>query len=77
MTKTIEAVYEKGVFKPTKQIRLKEHQRVRLIVEDEKVKVPRKIINLASKVYENLTPKDIKEIELVALDRSNFSRESM
>ena len=76
MTKTIEAVYEKGVFKPLKQIRLKEHQKVRLTVEDGKVKAPEKIVNLASKVYENLSPKDIKQIETVVLDRSNFSRES-
>ncbi|MBI4822939.1 MAG: antitoxin family protein [Nitrospirae bacterium] len=32
MPKTIEAIYERGVFKPLKKIRLNEHQRVELNV---------------------------------------------
>lgn len=30
MPKTVEAIYENGVFKPVKKIRLGEHQRVEL-----------------------------------------------
>ncbi len=32
MPKTIEAIYEDGVFKPLKKIRLKEHEKVELSV---------------------------------------------
>lgn len=32
---TIPAIYESGVFKPLQPIRLNEHQRLRLIIEDE------------------------------------------
>jgi hypothetical protein len=33
MAITVEAVYENGVFKPTQPLPLKEHERVRLIVQ--------------------------------------------
>lgn len=33
MTRSIDAIYEGGVFKPLKPIELSEHQRVRLIIE--------------------------------------------
>lgn len=40
MTKTVEAIYENGVFKPVKKVRLPEHERFKLIVspveEDER-----------------------------------------
>ena len=32
MTKTIEAIYEKGVFKPLKKVKFHEHERVKLTV---------------------------------------------
>jgi len=34
MHKTIEAVYENGVFKPISPVALKEHETVRIIIED-------------------------------------------
>ena len=34
MHKTIKAVYENGVFKPTSPVEVKEHETVRLIIED-------------------------------------------
>ena len=40
MTKTVEAIYENGVFKPVKKVKLPEHERFKLIVspveEDER-----------------------------------------
>jgi predicted DNA-binding antitoxin AbrB/MazE fold protein len=33
MPKTIEAIYENGVFKPLEKIDLKEHQKVEIIIE--------------------------------------------
>lgn len=32
MTKTVEAIYENGVFKPVKKVKLPEHKRVNLII---------------------------------------------
>lgn len=32
MSKTIEAIYEKGVFKPVKRVRFKEHEKVELTI---------------------------------------------
>ncbi len=32
MTKTIEAVYEKGVFKPLRKVKFHEHERVKLTI---------------------------------------------
>ncbi|MBM4136807.1 MAG: DUF104 domain-containing protein [Nitrospira sp.] len=34
MPKTIEAVYENGVFKPIYNVEIKEHARVRLVIEE-------------------------------------------
>lgn len=36
MLKTVEAVYENGVLKPTKKLSFPEHSRLRLIVSSEK-----------------------------------------
>ncbi len=40
MTKTVEAIYENGIFKPVKKVNIPEHERVKLIVspveEDER-----------------------------------------
>ncbi len=33
MLQTIFAIYENGVFKPTKKIKLKEHQKIELIIK--------------------------------------------
>lgn len=73
MPKTIEAIYENGVLKPLYQIPLKEHQRVTLILQDiEPASLD--ILELASHVYENLSIKDIQEMETIILDRTYFSR---
>jgi predicted DNA-binding antitoxin AbrB/MazE fold protein len=36
MSKTIEAIYENGVFKPVSAVEIKEHTLVHLIIEDAK-----------------------------------------
>ncbi len=36
MSKTIEAIYEDGVLKPTKKLKIPEHSRLRLIISTEK-----------------------------------------
>ncbi len=75
MTKTIEAIFENGVFKPMSPLNnIAEHKKVTLIIKDydaEKFD----ILSLASTVYDGLSPKDIEDIEKLAFDRSHFSRD--
>ena len=68
----IEAVFENGVLRPLTEIQppLPEGQRVRLLVETEEA-LPR-ALELATRVYDNLTGHEIEEIERIALDRSRF-----
>lgn len=73
MAKTVDAVFEDGVFKPISPIILSEHKRVTLIINDNKEEIPY-ILSVASMVYEGLSSNDIKDIEELAFDRSGFSR---
>lgn len=73
MPKTIEAIFEEGVLKPVSPLNISEHKRVTLIIEDEQGEST-DILSLSSMVYNGLSPKDIEEIEKLALDRSRFSR---
>ncbi len=75
MTKTIEAIFENGVFKPLSPLNnITEHKKVTLVIKDydaEKFD----ILSLASTIYDGLLPKDIEDIEKLAFDRSHFSRD--
>jgi predicted DNA-binding antitoxin AbrB/MazE fold protein len=48
MTKTIEAVYENGVFKPLQKVKLPEHKKLTIIIESEVKKRTRKACTLRS-----------------------------
>ena len=76
MAKIIEAIYEDGVLKPVGSLPLKEHQRIRITLE-ETFTGEGDILNLAANVYRGLSLKEIEEIEAIALNRSNFSREGV
>jgi predicted DNA-binding antitoxin AbrB/MazE fold protein len=73
MGRPIDAVYEKGAFRPLAgdEVRLAEGQRVRLIVEAS-LSEDEDPLGLAAKVYEGLSDQEIAEIEKIALDRSHF-----
>lgn len=73
MTKTVEAIFENGVFKPMGTIDIPEHERVTLVIE-EKHEVPFDILSLATEVYSDLSPQDIEDMEKLITNRSNFSR---
>jgi predicted DNA-binding antitoxin AbrB/MazE fold protein len=75
MAKTVEAIFENGVFKPKESPNIPEHKRVTLIIE-ELHEESYNILSLASKVYSDLSPEDIEDIEKMATDRNNFSRNS-
>jgi predicted DNA-binding antitoxin AbrB/MazE fold protein len=76
MTKTVNAIFENGVFKPTSPLELSEHKKVTLIIKDSNEEETIDILSLASLVYNDLSPKDIEDVESLALDRSRFSRDS-
>lgn len=73
MHRTIEAIYEKGVFRPVSPVKIKDHARVHLVIEE--AEEPSEILTLASGIYKGLSKKDIEDVESVALDRSRFSRD--
>jgi len=60
MAKIIEAIYEKGVFKPLQKVELKEGEKVRLRIEKEKG-----LVELIEKLSEKF--KDVKEDPLEVL----------
>ena len=70
---TIEAIYQNGIFKPLNPIsdEIEDGEMVEIIIKDKRLS-PDEMLKLAGQVYEGLSDKDIKEIERIALDRSNF-----
>lgn len=74
MTRTVEAIFEDGVLKPTSPLDIAEHKKVTLIIKDEAGE-PVDILSLASMVYSGLSPEDIEDVEKLSLDRSRFSRD--
>ena len=73
MRQTIDAVFDKGSFKPlnNRSLPFSQGQRVRLIVEALS-QTQEDLIELATEVFEGLTSEEVDEIEQIALDRSNF-----
>ena len=74
MTRTIEAIFENGVLKPTSPISFPEHKKITITIEDEPGKSA-DILSLATRVYEGLSKSEIEAVESIALDRSRFSRD--
>jgi predicted DNA-binding antitoxin AbrB/MazE fold protein len=72
MQQILNAVYEKGVFRPLQHPDIAEGQQVRLVVETSAPLSPDEILELAGQVYEGLSEQEIDEIEEIALDRKNF-----
>ncbi|MGC8494037.1 MAG: antitoxin AF2212-like protein [Syntrophobacteraceae bacterium] len=75
-TQLIEAVYERGSFRPVAPVdmELAEGQRVRLAVE--RLDSPGAILSLAAEVYEGLNPEQVDSIEQHSLRRESFFIES-
>lgn len=80
MKRPIDAVYENGAFRPLEPggVDIPDGQRVRITIEGEGVRITiegeagPEALRLATGVYEGLSEQQIDEIELIALDRSNF-----
>jgi predicted DNA-binding antitoxin AbrB/MazE fold protein len=69
---TVDAVFERGVFKPISQSAgcFVEGQRVRLTVETPGS--PDEILQLAANVYAGLSAAEVTDIERIILDRRDF-----
>ena len=74
MTKTIDAIYEDGVLKPLEPINLKEHTRVRLIleVEEQRRKKAEEILALVRKSCEGLSEEELSIMENARLSKTLF-----
>jgi predicted DNA-binding antitoxin AbrB/MazE fold protein len=72
MKETIEAIYEKGVFRPLETPDISEGLKVRLEVETLPESSVDDLLELAAKVYRNLSDEQIDEIEQIAFDRDEL-----
>ncbi len=72
MQEILEAVYENGTFRPLKVPQLAEGQIVKLIVQSQSAIAPDDMLALAASVYEGLSEDEIREVEQIASDRTNF-----
>ena len=72
MKQTLDAVYEDGVFKPSRPPEIPNGQHVRLEVETFSQPSAGDLLELATQVYQGLPENDIDEIETIALQRRNF-----
>jgi len=68
----LEAVFENGVLKPLESIRLPEHQKVTITIQLPPVENPDEELASWHRVYAGLSDADIRDIESIALDRTNF-----
>jgi len=72
MKQAVDAIYEKGVFRPLREPGVAEGQLVRLIIETNGEAEAQDVLSLAAEIYWGLSDKDIVEIEAIALDRRDF-----
>ncbi len=72
MNRILEAIYENGVLKPLKSLKLPEHQKVTITIQLPPVENPDQELESWHQVLAGLSDKDIQEIESIALDRSHF-----
>ena len=72
MQKTLDAIYEHGVFRPLQHPEIPEGQRVQLVVQGSFKESPEDLLALASQVYEGLPESLVDDIEKIALSRRVF-----
>lgn len=72
MNRILEAIYENGVLKPLKSLKLPEHQKVTITIQLPPAENPDQELESWHQVFAGLSDKDIEEIESIALDRSHF-----
>jgi len=76
MQQVVEAIYENGIFRPLKLLKLSEGQEVQLIVRSKSSVSSSQMLQLAAEVYQGFSDQQIDEIEQIALDRQSFFGEA-
>ena len=79
---SVDAVYEKGLLRPLRPLKLAEHQRVRITIEESVEEGPEaeaqaeaeEALRAWEEVYAGLSEGEIAELEALILDRSSFMR---
>lgn len=69
---SVEAVFERGVFRPVVPIHFSIPEGKRLKIHVETESYSNDVLELASRVYDGLSEQEIDEIEQIALDRTHF-----
>ena len=72
MKKTVDAIYQHGVFTPLKPLKIRDGEAVRLTIETALETKTEDLMSLAAQVYEDLTAEEIDEVEQIALRRQEF-----
>ena len=67
MVKSLEAIYENGVFKPLEHPKLLDGQKVKITFESLSDSKQDELLDLIGTVYAGLSEKEINEIEKIAL----------
>lgn len=75
MHHVVEAVYENGVFRPLKKLKLSEGQEFQLTIRSKTEISPDEMLKLAAEIYEDLSEEEVRDIEEIARDRSRFFEE--
>jgi predicted DNA-binding antitoxin AbrB/MazE fold protein len=76
MRETLDAVYQKGVFKPARRPNLPEGKKVRITVEPEPSRPKEDLLALAAAILEGLSERELEQFRGIALDRRDFFGES-
>ncbi len=72
--RVFEAIYEDGVLKPVEDPGLPEHHRFSVQVQEVREESGAAALAAWHRVYEGLSAEDQAAVEVIALDRSGFSR---
>jgi len=72
MTITLDAVFENGLLRPLEHLHLPNGVKVRIVVEQPVDCGADEILNLARRVYQDLTEEEIDAIEQLATNREGF-----
>ena len=76
MRETLDAIYRKGVFRPSRKPNLPEGKRVRITVESGRRRRKQDILELATSVLDGLSAEEIGQVGRMALDRRDFFGDS-
>ncbi len=74
MRQTIKARYHDGVLLPLEPLALADEAEVQVTVDTDVAVSADEVLRRAARVYQGLTPDQVTEVEIIALDRRQFFR---